>query len=165
MASVNCFEKKSYPADSKPSNEWKPAQKLEFYFWFHKKEPTKSQKNKKEPTEIPDPTKRSLRNIVTLRLGSCFPGHKWRQNPIEPVDEASRASTRCVSWGLATRAKSVSRLWTFFLHLAPPFEVMSEKLLIGWHALEMLFWKAVVNVKSYYALLAIFIELRFCFFF
>lgn len=35
---------------------------------------------------------------------------------------------------------------------------MSPELLIGWHALEM-FWKAVMNVKNYYALLAIFIEL------
>lgn len=78
------------------------------------KKSQQSQKTKKEPTQIPDPTKRSLWNIVTLRLGSCFPEHKWRQNPIESVDKASKATTRCVSWGLATWARTICRLWTFF---------------------------------------------------
>lgn len=31
-ASVNFFERKSYPADSKACNELEPGQKLEFYF-------------------------------------------------------------------------------------------------------------------------------------
>lgn len=32
VSSLNCFENRSFPADSKPSDKRKPGQKLEFYF-------------------------------------------------------------------------------------------------------------------------------------
>lgn len=97
ITSVNCFEKKRYPAiqNCLISENLKSSG-----FTFDptkKKETAKSWKTEKEPTQIPDPTKRSLWNVVTLRLDSCFPEHKWRQNSRKSIDGAGKTITKCVS--------------------------------------------------------------------